>query len=31
MDQDSAFLSPLMNCLFKKLDIKVKTVAPYNH
>ena len=31
MDQDSAFISSLMNYLFKKLDIKIKTVAPYNH
>ena len=29
-DQDSAFMSSLMNYLFKKLDIKIKTVAPYN-
>ena len=31
MDQDSAFMSSLMTYLFKKLDIKLKTVAPYNH
>ena len=31
MDQDSAFMSSLMNYLFKKLDIKLKIVAPYNH
>ena len=31
MDQDSAFMSSLMNYLFKTLDIKIKTVAPYNH
>ena len=31
MDQDSAFMSSLMSYLFKKLDIKIKTVAPYNH
>ena len=31
MDQDSAFMSSLMNYLFKKLDIKIKVVAPYNH
>ena len=31
MDQDSAFMSMLMNYLFKKLNIKIKTVAPYNH
>ena len=30
MDQDSAFMSSLMNYLFKKLDIKIKTVTPYN-
>ena len=31
MDQDSAFMSSLMNYLFKKLDIKIKRVAPCNH
>ena len=31
MDQDNTFLSSLMNYLFRKLDIKMKTVAPYNH
>ena len=31
LDQDSAFMSSLMNYLFKKLDMKIKTVAPYNH
>ena len=31
MDQDSAFMSPPMKYLFKKLDIKIKTVAPYNY
>ena len=31
MDQDSAFMSTLMNYLFRKLNIKVMTVAPYNH
>ena len=31
MDQDSAFVSSLMNYLFKKLNIKIKTVAPYIH
>ena len=31
MDQDSTFMSSLMNYLFKKLDIKIKTVMPYNH
>ena len=30
MDQDSIFMSSHMNYLFKKLDIKIKTVAPYN-
>ena len=29
MDEDSAFMSSLMNYLFKKLDIKIKTVVPY--
>ena len=31
MDQDSAFMSALMNYLFRKLNIKIMTVAPYNH
>ena len=31
MDQKNAFMSSLMNYLFKKLDIKIKTVAPYIH
>ena len=31
MDQDSTFMSSLMNYLFKKMDIKIKTIAPYNH
>ena len=31
MDQDSTFMSSLMNYLLKKLGIKIKTVAPYNH
>ena len=31
MDQDSAFMSTFMNYLFRKLNIKVMTVAPYNH
>ena len=31
MDQDSAFMSTLINYLFRKFGIKVKTVAPYNH
>ena len=31
MDQDSTFMSSLMNYLFKRLNIKIKTVAPYNH
>ena len=31
MDQDSAFMSSLMNYVFRKLDIKIKTVATYNH
>ena len=28
MDQDSAFMSSLMNYLFKSLGIKIKTVGP---
>ena len=31
MDQDCAFMSSLKNYVFRKLDIKIKTVAPYNH
>ena len=31
MDQDSAFLSSLMTYLFHRLDIKIKTIAPYNY
>ena len=31
MDQDCASMSGLMNFLFNKFEIKVKTVAPYSH
>ena len=31
MDQDSAFMSSLMTYFFSNFDIKIKTVAPYNH
>ena len=31
MDQDSAFMSSFMTYLLNKFNIKVKTVAPYNH
>ena len=31
MDQDSAFMSIHMHYLFKRLNIKIKTVTPYNH
>ena len=31
MDQDSAFMSSLMTYLSHKFNIKIKTVAPYNH
>ena len=31
MDLDSAFVSLLMSYLFRRLEIKIKTVAPYNH
>ena len=31
MDQDSAFMSSLMNYWFKKLDIKIKPVTPYSN
>ena len=30
-DEDSAFMSSLMNYPFRKFEIRVKTVAPYNH
>ena len=30
MDQDSSFMSSLMTYLFHRLDIKIKTIAPYN-
>ena len=31
MDQDSTFMSILMNYLFRKLNIKIMTIAPYKH
>ena len=31
MHQDSAFMSSLMTYLFHRLNIKIKTIAPYNH
>ena len=31
MDQDSAFMSTIMSHLFKRLNIKIKTVPPCNH
>ena len=31
MDQDSTCMSYLVNYLFGKFNIKIKTVAPYNH
>ena len=31
MDQDSAFMSTITNHLFRRLNIKIKTVAPFNH
>ena len=31
MDQDSAFMSSLMSYLFHRLNIKIKTIAPYTH
>ena len=31
MVQDSAFMSSLMSNLFQRLNIKSKTIAPYNH
>ena len=31
MDQNSVFMLSLMNYLFNKFNIKIKTVAPFNH
>ena len=31
MDQDSAFMSSLMMYLLNKFNMKIRTVAPYNH
>ena len=31
MDQDSAFMSSLKTYLLNKFNIKIRTVAPYNH
>ena len=31
IDQDSTFMSSLMTYLLDKFNIKIKTVAPYNH
>ena len=31
LNKDSAFMSSLMNYLFKKLDVKIKTVPLYNY
>ena len=31
MDQDNSFMSTIMKYLFRKLNIKIKTVAPINH
>ena len=31
MDQDGAFMSSLMTYLLRKFNIKIWTVAPYNH
>ena len=31
MDLDSPFMSSLMNYLFKRLGIRIKTVVPYNY
>ena len=31
IDQDSAFMSLLMSYLFHRLNIKIKTIVPYNH
>ena len=31
MDKDSTFMSSLMNYLFNKFNIRIKTVTPLNH
>ena len=31
MDQDSAFMSLLMTYILNKFNVKIRTVAPYNH
>ena len=31
MDMDIAYMLTLINYLFKRFGIKIKTVAPYNH
>ena len=31
MDRDSTFMSSLIAYLLNKFNIKIKTVAPYNH
>ena len=31
MDQDSAFMSSLMTYLLNKFNIKIRTIAPYDH
>ena len=31
MDKDSVFMSSLMSYLFQRLNIIIKTIAPYNH
>ena len=31
MDQDSTFMSLLMTYLLNKFNMKIRTVAPYNH
>ena len=31
MDQDSAFMSSVMTYLLNRFNIKIRTVAPYNH
>ena len=31
MDQDSTFISSVVTCLLNKLNIKIRTVDPYNH
>ena len=31
LNEDAAFLSNLMQCIYKKLSIMIRTISPYNH